>query len=178
MFPPRTPPVIDTERLRLRAFTPADFPAHLAIMARPEVKQNLGPELSREDLWRRSVAAVGMWGVLGFGGLMAERKSDGRIIGNVGLFDARRELIPDFAGQPEAGWIFDPDVHGHGLAHEAAAALLGWFDAHYPPTPVWAIISLGNEPSFRLAARLGFERLPDSVYHDEPIAVLRRPANG
>ena len=29
--------------------------------------------------------------------------------------------------------------------------------------------------SLKLAARLGFDRLPDSVYHDEPIAVLRRP---
>jgi RimJ/RimL family protein N-acetyltransferase len=169
-------PRLETERLILRAFAKADFDAHMAIMARPEVTRFLGPRLSREDLWRRIVSSVGMWTVVGFGGWMVETKADGRLVGNAGLFDARRDLLPDFGGEPEMGWIFDPSVHSQGIAREACDAVLAWAGRNLPPTPVWAIISPGNDASFRLAERLGFERLDDSVYHDEPIAILRRPA--
>ena len=37
-------------------------------------------------------------------------------------------------------------------------------------------IAPDNVPSLRLAERLSFVRLADSVYHDEPTAVLKRPA--
>jgi RimJ/RimL family protein N-acetyltransferase len=168
-------PVLETGRLRLRGFEASDFEAHSAILGQAEVQRFLGPPLSREDLWRRIVASVGMWSVVGFGGWMVERKADGRLVGNVGLFDARRALVPDFAGQPEMGWIFDPEVHGQGIAREACEAALGWADAKLAPGPIWAIVDPQNTASLKLSARLGFERLPDSVYHDEPIAILRRP---
>ena len=35
---------------------------------------------------------------------------------------------------------------------------------------------IGNEPSMRLAERLGFVRQPDAIYRGEPIAIFRRPA--
>ena len=160
----------------LRRFEVSDFDDHLAIMAEPAVNRHLGPALSREDLWRRTIGAVGMWAVLGFGGWMVVRKADGALIGNVGLFDGHRDITPDFEGAPEMGWIFSPAVHSQGIAREACEAMLGWADANLQPTPIWAIIDPENEPSFKLAERLGFERLSDSLYHDEPIAVLRRPA--
>ncbi|MDQ3144164.1 MAG: GNAT family N-acetyltransferase [Pseudomonadota bacterium] len=169
-------PPLETERLVLRRFETSDFDAHLAIMAEPEVHRHLGPPMSREDLWRRTIGGVGMWIVLGFGGWMVLRKDDGTLIGNVGFFDARRDLDPDFGGAPEMGWIFSAAARGQGLAREACDAALGWLDANLQPTPVWAIIEPSNEASFKLAARLGFERLSDSIYHDEPIAVLKRAA--
>ena len=143
-------------------------------MARPEVHRYLGLNLSREDLWRRTVSSVGMWNVVGFGAWMVVRKSDGRLIGNTGFFDARRDLEPSFEGAPEMGWIFDLEVHGQGIAGEACTAALDWADAHLPPTPIWAIADPRNAASLKLAFKLGFERLPDSVYHDEPVAILRR----
>ena len=171
-------PVLTTERLILRGFVAGDFDAHQAILAKDEVKRFLGPPLSGEDLWRRVVSSVGMWTVVGFGGWMIERKADGRMLGTVGLFDARRDLQPDFEGAPEMGWILDSEVHGQGIGREACDAALAWADAQLGPTPIWAIISPGNAPSLKLAEKLGFERLDDSVYHDEPIAILRRPPRG
>jgi DNA phosphorothioation-dependent restriction protein DptG len=73
------------------------------------------------------------------------------------------------------GWIFDSQVHGQGFASEACMAALNWADANIQPTPIWAIVDPENIASLRLAAKLGFERLDDSVYHDAPIAILRRP---
>ena len=170
----RLAPLLETERLILRPFEQGDFDAHLTIMNRPEVRRHLGPELSREDLWRRSVGSVGMWAVIGFGGWMVVRKSDNKLVGNTGFFDAKRDLEPDFEGAPEMGWIFDPAVHGQGIAQEACTAALCWLDANLSENPVWAIADPENPRSLRFGAKLGFQRLADSAYNGEPIAIMRR----
>ena len=76
------------------------------------------------------------------------------------------------------GWIFDVGVHGQGIASEACSAALDWLDAKLPPTPVWAIIAPDNQPSRRLAQKLGFEELDETSYKDERTLVLRRPPRG
>jgi len=170
----RSAPLLETERLLLRPFERGDFEAHLAIMSKPEVRRYLGPRLSHEDLWRRVISSVGMWSVVGFGAWMVIRKADHRLVGNAGFFDARRDLVPDFQGAPEMGWIFDPEVHGKGIALEACSAALNWAERHLERTAIWAIADPLNAPSLRLAAKLGFQREPDSIYHGEPIAILKR----
>jgi RimJ/RimL family protein N-acetyltransferase len=173
----RSAPTLETERLVLRHYRKSDFRAQFAIVGDDEVMRPLGTgAITEEDCWRRLAASVGMWDLLGFGGWAVVRKSDDMLVGTVSLFNAWRALEPQFGEQPEMGWIFAKSVHGQGLAGEACRAVLDWADANIQPTPIWAIISPGNEPSFRLAERLGFERLADSLYHDEPIAVLKRAA--
>lgn len=170
----RSAPTLETERLILRPFEAADFDQHLAIMSKPEVNRHLGPLLSREDLWRRTIGGVGMWSVVGFGTWMVVDKASGQLIGNTGFFDAHRDLEQRFEGEPEMGWIFDPAVHGQGIAVEACTAALDWADRELQAPAIWAIVEPGNTASFRLGAKLGFERLSDSIYHDAPIAVLKR----
>ena len=173
----RSAPTLETERLRLRAYRKSDLDAQQAIFGDDLVMRQLGALAhDREETWRRLAAAVGMWPLLGFGGWAVIRKTDDKLIGWVGLFNAWRAIEPAFGEAPEMGWIFARDVHGQGMAGEACRAVLDWADAHLPPTPIWAIISPDNAPSFSLAARLGFERLADSNYRGEPIGVLRRPA--
>jgi len=173
----RLAPTLETERLVLRQYTRRDFSAHHAILSDQAVMRHLGAHsLSREENWRRFAASVGMWSLMGFGGWAVVRKADDQLVGVVSLFNAWRALKPQFGEQPEMGWIFAAEVHGQGIAGEACRAALAWADGHLQPTPIWAIIAPGNAPSFNLAERLGFERLADSVYHDEPIAVLRRDA--
>ena len=171
----RSAPTLETERLVLRQYRKSDFPAHHAIVGDPAVMNQLGVSaLGREEAWRRVAASVGMWELMGFGGWAVIRKADHKLVGMVSLFNAWRALDPQFGEQPEMGWIFATEVHGRGIAGEACRGVLDWADAHLAPTPIWAIISPGNDASFKLAERLGFERLPDSVYHDEVIAVLKR----
>jgi len=164
-------PVLITDRLVLRGFVAEDFDAHSAILAKPEVNAFLGAPMSREDLWRRVVSSVGMWGVLGYGGWMVTIKDGGRIVGNVGLFDAKRGI--GFDGYPEMGWIFDPSVHGQGIAREACEAVIGWAEANIDG-PLWAIIAPENQSSQRIAARLGFVTQGSVDYHGEPVDILRR----
>jgi RimJ/RimL family protein N-acetyltransferase len=92
----------------------------------------------------------------------------------VSLFNAWRDMSPEFGEDPEMGWIFSPEAQGQGLAFEACAAALAWADKWLGPVPIWAIVAPENLPSLKLAGRLGFERLADSLYNGEPTVVLRR----
>ena len=63
-----------------------------------------------------------MLALLGFGMWAIQGRENGRLIGNVGLFTAWRDIDPEFGEQPEMGWIMDPEYHGTGMASEACAA--------------------------------------------------------
>jgi RimJ/RimL family protein N-acetyltransferase len=168
-------PILETERLTLRGFIEEDLDAHAAILSDPVVMKHFGGHLfDREESWRRLLGGVGLWQLQGAGLLAAERKSDGKLVGHVGLFDYHRELRPSIEGMPELGYIFAAEVHGQGLAREACEALLSWADASLEAEEIAAIISIGNAPSIRLAQRLGFERRPDGLYRGEPISLWRR----
>ncbi len=174
---PRSAPRLETERLILREFRKDDLDAFAATMGDPEVVRHLAIEpLSREDALRRIFLAAGQWPILGMGMWAAELKADGRMVGHVGFFDMERDMTPSLVGLPEMGWIFDPSVHGQGIANEACAAALQWADREFGPVSIPAIISIDNIPSMKLAEKLGFIREPDGVYKNEPIAVFRRPA--
>ena len=173
----REAPRIETDRLVLRSWRKDDFRPWLDIMREPAVHRHFGPKPSKaEDVWRRLSAAVGGWQLNGFGSWGVERKSDGKLIGNAGIFTAWRDLEPEFGEEPEMGWIFATETHGQGLAGEACRAVLDWAERNLDPTPIWAIIAPANEPSIRLAERLGFERLGETPYNSEPTLVLKRPA--
>jgi RimJ/RimL family protein N-acetyltransferase len=103
-----------------------------------------------------------------------ERKSDGKVIGQVGFADFKRDMQPSIEGEPELGYVFAPEVHGQGLAGEACRAALEWADANLDAASYPAIISPENEASIRLAGRLGFRREPDATYRGETIALFRR----
>ena len=173
----RSAPTIETGRLSLRPWTRADFRPYHAILQHPDVHRHFGPEpMGVEESWRRLAAAVGMWNLLGFGGWAVVRKSDDKLVGMLSLFNAWRALEPEFGEQPEMGWIFSHEVHGQGMAGEACRAVLEWAESNLDPTPIWAIIAPENQPSLRLAAKLGFECVGDTTYNGDPTVVLQRPA--
>ena len=173
----REVPRIVTERLVLRAWRKEDFGPYFELLQHPEVHRHFGPEpMGKEECWRRLSAAVGMWTLMGFGGWAVERKSDGKLVGMLSLFNAWRSLEPEFGEEPEMGWIFAQEVHGQGMAGEACRAVIEWAEGNLEPTPIWAIIAPANEPSLRLAGKLGFERVGNTLYHDDPTVVLKRPA--
>ena len=173
-------PTLETERLVLRGFLEEDLEAHAAMLADPVVMKHFGGHgFGREESWRRLLGGVGLWQLQGTGLLAAERKSDRKLVGHVGLFDYHRDMTPSIEGKPELGYIFAAEVHGQGFAGEACQALLAWADRTLEADEMVAIISIGNEPSIKLAQRLGFERQPDGVYRDEPVSLWsrRRPVS-
>jgi RimJ/RimL family protein N-acetyltransferase len=174
----RSAPRLETERLILREFRRQDLDDFAATMAEPEVVRHLAIEpLSREDSLRRIFLAAGQWPIIGMGMWAVELKESGRVVGHVGFFDMERDMVPSLIGLPEMGWIFDPSVHGRGIAREACEAALAWADRELGPVEIPAIIGPENEASMRLAERLGFIRGADGLYKGEVIAIFSRPAN-
>ena len=170
-----TVPILETDRLILREFRRTDLDAHAATLGDGHVMRHIGGQpVSREDSWRRLLMSVGMWSVIGIGPWLVERREDGRYLGQIGFFEFERDVQPSIKGEPEMGWIFDRAAHGQGYATEAGQAALAWADEALKPQSIPAIIALENEPSMRLAERLGFVRQPDATYKGEPIALFRR----
>jgi RimJ/RimL family protein N-acetyltransferase len=167
-------PTIQTERLVLRHLRPSDIGYFAEAHGDEEIMRHLGGPISREDAWRRALTGAGFWSVLGIGLWAVERRSDERTIGHIGFFDFQRDMAPSIAGEPEMGWIFGREGQGQGFASEAGAAALDWFDRAIGRRSIPAIIDIENQPSMRLAERLGFERQPDGTYRDKLIAIFRR----
>ena len=170
-------PLIETDRLILRNWQKEDLARWYDVLQQEGVTRFLGGTSgTMEDVWRRIAAGVGSWSLMGFGRWAVTMKESNQLVGDVGLFNSWRALEPKIGEEPEIGWVFSPEVQGCGIASEAALAVLGWAEASLAPTRIWAIVSPENEASLRLASRLGFEPIGETLYHDEPTVVLERPA--
>ena len=170
-------PIIETPRLRLRAFGQEDLAAWSVTMADPEVVRHLGgTPFGREDTWRRILMSTGAWLTHGYGYWAIERKEEGDLIGQAGFADFKRDMQPSIEGLPEMGWIFAPHSHGKGYASEAVRAGLAWADEKLKAPVIPAIIDPENAPSIRVAERCGFAEPEDATYRGAPILLFRRRA--
>lgn len=161
-------PVLETERLTLRAQTRADWPAYKALMM-SERAQYMGGPKDEAGAWTAFVSEIGNWPLDGFGYWTAALKSDGTAVGFLGI------MHPVFFPEVELGWMTTPEGEGHGYAYEAADKVLDWaFLTRGLPTLVSYIDPL-NTRSIALAERLGATADPDAqAYHDEDL-VYRHP---
>ena len=160
----------------LRDFKLSDLDYFLKFFADPEASQHVGGPIGREDTWRRLLTGSALWQLTGIGMWAVERRSDNATVGHLGFFDFLRDCEPSIAGAVEMGWILAPEAQGKGLASEACTAILAWFETNFGKQPMWAMISPGNDPSMRLAEKLGFLRQPDGTYRDKPQTYWLRPA--
>jgi RimJ/RimL family protein N-acetyltransferase len=168
-------PTIETERLILRGHTRDDFPAFAAMWADPDVTRFIGgAPLSEEDAWSRFMRVAGHWALLGFGFWAVIEKATGKRVGEVGILDVKREIVPAFDGAPEIGWSLLPAVQGRGYASEAARAAIAWGEQKFGRVRMVCIIHPDNGPSLKLAHRLGFREIARTTYKDEPTVLLER----
>jgi RimJ/RimL family protein N-acetyltransferase len=151
-------PQLDTDRLILRAFREDDFDAYAEICADPEVMRYLGDgkPLSRVEAWRQMAFIVGHWQLRGFGLWAIEEKASGRLIGRAGLLQP--EGWPGF----EVGWTLGRAWWGNGYATEAAREALRYAFQELDRDHVISLIRPDNQPSIRVAERLG-ERLEGEI---------------
>ena len=172
-------PRIETGRLVLRAHVPDDLPVCAAMWADADVVRYIGGRLfSREEVWARLLRYAGMWAVMGHGFWAIEERSSGRLVGEVGIMEARRDIEPSFEGEPEVGWALTPAAHGKGYASEALAAVLAWGDEHLEAPSMVCIISPENTASVRLAAKFGFRERARTTYHGSPTVQFERLRHG
>lgn len=149
-----TIPRIETERLVLRAFRDDDLDAFAPMCADAEVMRYIGDGATtdRVGAWRQMAVFNGHWTLRGVGMWAAERKSDGALLGRIGL------IHPPYWPSLELGWLLGRAAWGHGHAREGARAALEFARRTLSPQRLASFIRPGNLRSVKVALALGARR--------------------
>jgi RimJ/RimL family protein N-acetyltransferase len=147
-------PVIETERLVLRAPSTVDYPLWLRIFTEPGCEFIHGP-VTPERAWYDFCGYVACWLLHGHGPFVLRRRSgDG---GDDAGDDSGLGFV--FLGyewddeEPELGWFLAREARGQGYAREAVAAVRDWGLGLMPEFV--SCVDPSNAPSTALARRLG-----------------------
>lgn len=146
--------MIETERLLLRGWRDEDVDALAQMNADPRVVRYLTPggrPMSRSETEAQLERFRAHWREHGFGIWAVEERETGALVGRIGL--SYHRLWPE---EPELGWKLDPSVWGRGYATEGGASGLAYAFETLAAPRVVSIIHPENEPSIRVARRLGF----------------------
>ena len=144
---------LETDRLIIRPWEATDRAVFLRIMRDPEVTRYIGrgkpfSEEDTDEFFARQSRQLESHSVCM--GAAVERES-GRVVGIAGVQPLGTTL------DLEIGWIFHRDVWGRGFATEAGEAARDHVLRTLKLPRVVAIIDPDNEPSKRVAARLGMQ---------------------
>lgn len=145
-----------TPRLRLRRWRPADDAAMASINSDPEVTRWLNRRMDRAAVKSFSERTARHWDDHGFGHWAVEPREGrlaGEMIGFVGV--AYPAYLPEVADRPELGWRLSPAAWGNGYATEAALAARETAFGRLGLPALISIIHPENEPSRRVATKLG-----------------------
>jgi [ribosomal protein S5]-alanine N-acetyltransferase len=143
--------VLETSRLIVRRFAPEDLPALAKIHADPDVMRFIGGVRTVEQVRARLADFFEAYDRVGFSKWAVVLRSSGELIGRCG---PSIESI-DGIDEVEVGYTFAKDVWGKGFATEAAEAAVRYCFDVLGRTRVIALIDPANEPSQRVARRLG-----------------------
>lgn len=140
---------LETDRLRLRHWLEKDFDAYASYYADEETARFVGGTHTRDKAWRRMASELGHWALRGFGYWAVEEKATGALVGCVGLW------LPEGWPELELGYWLLPQMQGMGYAAEAGRRALDYAYAELGVDTLVSYIDPDNEPSIRLAERLG-----------------------
>ena len=152
-------PALETDRLRLRGHNAEDLPNCIALWSDPLVtRYTTGVLVPKEECWNRLLRYVGHWALRGFGYWVAEEKTSGAFVGELGFADYKRELDPSTPNFPEAGWALASQVHGKGYATEGLRRILAWGEMNLPCEQTICLIEPANYKSIRVAEKCGYHQ--------------------
>ncbi|MCW3838010.1 GNAT family N-acetyltransferase [Sphingomonas canadensis] len=148
--------MIETDRIILRKWRPADLDPFAAMCADPRVMATLGPVMTRDETAALIARVEDIGNRYGMTFWAMEQRADGTFLGWCGL-------KPGAAGTPieqdmEIGWRLRYEVWGRGYAREAAQASLRWAWDNTGTASVAAITTPGNKRSWGLMERLNMDR--------------------
>ena len=154
--------MIETERLLLRGWRPADEAPFAALNADPEVTRYLRGPMRRDESDELLARIRGHWHEHGFGLYAVEVKETGEFAGFVGL--AIPSFLPDVLPAVEVGWRLAREHWGNGYATEGAWASLAHGFGALELRQIISIIDPLNTASVRVAERLGMTRGSDRIH--------------
>ena len=139
---------LETERLTLQLRRQDDVDWNLELMG----EHDGGPTLTFNEVQRRLADQEATARDSGIGLLTIKRRAEGDSIGYCGLVIGRGSF-----DEPEIVYELLRRFHGCGYATEAASAVL---DAAFATgrRRLWSTVRSWNAPSFRVLAKIGFQR--------------------
>jgi RimJ/RimL family protein N-acetyltransferase len=140
--------VIETDRLRLRPLTGADFEIEAEFYASDRSAYVGGP-VPRDQAWKIFAALLGHWVIRGYGFWGIEEKSTGIYCGRAGLW------FPEGWPEREVAWALMAHAEGRGIAYEAAKAARNFAYTSLGWTTAISLIDPANTRSVALAQKLG-----------------------
>ncbi|MGH7712452.1 MAG: GNAT family N-acetyltransferase [Gemmatimonadaceae bacterium] len=154
-------PGIQTERLTLRELTHDDLDFVASMLSDPEVMRYYPKALTRAESlgWiekqraRYTMDGHGLW--------LVSLVGSGEPVGQVGL--ALQHV--DDGHEPEIGWLLHRPYWGHGYASEAAIAVRDHAFVALGMPYVISLIRPENEPSRRVAQRVGMIVQRRAIFH-------------
>jgi RimJ/RimL family protein N-acetyltransferase len=168
-------PVIETARLRLRGHGLEDAAQMAALWSDEGVTRYIGGRAqTAEESWSRLLRYAGHWRLLGFGYWVVEEKATGAFVGEAGLSEYRREIVPALGSVAEAGWVLAGSKQGLGYATEAVLAVMGWGREHFGAAPVACMIHPDNRASIRVAEKCGFRQREIGMYKGNAALIFVR----
>ncbi|MEM9500032.1 MAG: GNAT family N-acetyltransferase [Pseudomonadota bacterium] len=144
-------PVLETERLILRAPKMEDFNAIADMLLGPRGKY-YGDCKTRDEVWGEFIQLTATWYLSGFGAWTAVDKATGETRGffHIGAEPGDQE--------PELGYVVAQDVEGQGFAYEACAAVRDVALRDFALGSLVSYVDAANTRSVALARRLGGTR--------------------
>ena len=163
---------LETDRLFIRPWTPADRPAFIGLTEDPEVMRYVHGGLpyaeDEVDEWFTRQARQLAEHDVCMGALI--EKATGRLVGIAGTQPLGT------TGNLEIGWWLARDVWGRGYATEAGGAAMRHVLETLGHKRVVAIIDPDNEPSKRVVGRLGMHYesrvTGEQLGHRKPLIVV------
>lgn len=164
---------IETERLLVRPFVAdTDGAAMWSVYSDPEVMRFIpGGVLADLEAVRSTLETYETeQRSRGFSFWAVVERGTGLVIGDVGFG------IFEQTGDVELGWTLARDRWGLGYATEVAGACLSAGLTHLAAPRIVAVVDAENEPSFRVAKRIGMERIETIDAYGRPHALFAAAA--
>jgi ribosomal-protein-alanine N-acetyltransferase len=155
---------IETERLVLRALTPADLDEMATLLGDAEALVLWGAPLDRDGARAWIERNMARYASHGFGRCAVVWRETGELVGDCGLIPTTVEGVDEV----ELGWITRRSSWGLGIATEAGAA---WRDHGLGVLGLERIVSMisaENPASRRVAEKLGFTVEREAMWGDLP----------
>jgi RimJ/RimL family protein N-acetyltransferase len=147
--------ILETPRLVLREYTPADIDFLAALLGDREVMRFYPQDFHRADAEAWLQRALARYARDGHGGWLAIEKATGTPIGQVGL-----ALMPvEGVEEPEVGYIIRRESWRRGYAAEAACAVRDHAFSVLGKPHVISLIRPINHPSRGVARKMGMRPL-------------------
>ena len=166
-------PILATERLVFRPFTPDDLALIIELHSDPLVQRYMGGPWSEQEMQETLHRFVQQQAGQGYAKWAAFLR-DGTFVGRAGVSAFPPLLDAGLGGDQELGYSFKAEFWGMGLATEAALAVKDWFFANTAHDRLFGFTDPENLASQRVLMKIGMRRLPDcKLGFDKPSALFR-----